>query len=232
MSVRLKDQKPFAQGGNRLCFVQPTQPDRCIKVRRPDFSLEALRASKGFPKNLRPLASFDDNLEERRVMGQLDRRLGADIYAHVSHCYGMVDTDLGPGLVSELIRDSAGPIALSLKQMLWERGLTDDLQQALDDFCSFWERSCIPSRQLLPHNIVAPRDQQGNVQRLVVIDGLGESTLLPLHWLPTRWQQRRCRNKTGQLRARVDRFLAELKAGKVPSNMGRLLHDGSPTSSS
>ena len=73
MMIVLHDVKPFAAGGNRWCYVDPADVDRCIKVRRPDFSIEERRRSKGFPKNLKPLSSFDDNLDEFRVMRSLER---------------------------------------------------------------------------------------------------------------------------------------------------------------
>ena len=226
MSLALSAAQPFAKGGNRLCFVHPENPQRCIKVRRPDFTLEDLRRSKGFPKNLRPLSSFDDNLEEYNVMNELDQRFGEQLYRHVSHCYGFVDTDMGPGLVSELIRNSDGKISYSLKQQLAEKGMTPDLKTAIDQFCAFWETECIPSRQLLPHNIVAQCNEQGEVFRLVAIDGLGDPTILPARWLPDSWKRRRYKEKTEQFRARIEKFMQELKGGKKPSNVGKLMHDG------
>lgn len=226
MSLALSAAQPFAKGGNRLCFVHPENPQRCIKVRRPDFTLEDLRRSKGFPKNLRPLSSFDDNLEEYNVMNKLDQRFGEQLYRHVSRCHGFVDTDLGPGLQSELVRNQDGTIAYSMKQHLAEKGMTADLVRALDQFCDFWETLCIPSRQLLTHNIVAQCDAEGEVSRLVAIDGLGDPTLIPSHWLPNAWQRKRYHRKTQQLRTRVDKFMLELTSGKKPSEVGQLIHNG------
>ncbi len=113
----LKDLKPFAQGGNRLCFVHPENPELCIKVRRPDFTLADRRRKKGFPKNLRPLKSFDDNREEFLVMNKLERFSGLEVFDHISRCFGFVDTDMGKGLVSELIRDENRSISETLKNV-------------------------------------------------------------------------------------------------------------------
>ena len=30
--IKLNDITPFAQGGNRMCFVHPEKKDRCLKV--------------------------------------------------------------------------------------------------------------------------------------------------------------------------------------------------------
>ena len=140
MTLVLTGQEPFARGGNRLCFVHPEDDLRCIKVRRPDFTLEDRRREKGFPKNLKPLASFDDNREEYLVMKQLRRTYGEPIFRHISRCFGFVDTDLGKGLVSELIRDHDGAISQTLKKYLWDHGLTEACQVAINDLCRFWEQ--------------------------------------------------------------------------------------------
>lgn len=226
MTTILSSQKPFAKGGNRLCFVHPKDPSRCVKVRRPDFPLEALRRKKGFPKNLKPLSSFDDNLEEHRVMLDLSRRFGENLYRHVSRCFGFEESDLGKGLVSELIRDESGNISHSLKQYLWECGRTETFDRAVATFCAFWEQQAIPSRDLLLHNIVAQRSKDGEIQRLVVIDGLGSPGLIPDRYLPRFMRQARSRRKLLDFQQRTERYLLEIKNGKIPGQLGRLLHDG------
>jgi len=154
MTLQLSSLTPFARGGNRLCFVHPTHADRVIKVRRPDFTLADLRRKKGFPKNLRPLSSFDDNREEFAVMQDIARRLGEPAFALVSHCYGFEDTDMGRGLVSELIRDGDGRIARTLKQHIWDHGYGAELQAAVQRFGEAWAQVGVPSRDLLVHNLV------------------------------------------------------------------------------
>lgn len=224
MTLVLTGHKPFAQGGNRLCFVHPEAPDRCIKVRRPDFSLEDLRRSKGFPKNLRPLKSFDDNLEEWHVINTIAGRVGARAFEHIYRCFGFVETDLGPGLECELIRDASGLISLSLKQYLWENGCPESCQRALADLKAFWLRYRIPSRRLLTHNIVAQQSSGGEVQRLVVIDGLGGANLLPWHWHPGPLQERRIRTRLRYLDEKIQEALDKRAHNIAPSSVGMLKH--------
>lgn len=224
--LQLSQLQPFARGGNRLCYVHPGDASRCIKVRRPDFTLADRRRQKGFPKNLKPLSSFDDNAEEYRVMQQLDRRFGEALYAHVSRCFGFEATDFGPGLCSELIRNADGPIAQTLKQHLWLKGLQDDCQQALARFCTSWEKLAIPSRDLLLHNLVVQCDADGQVHRLVLIDGLGSGSLIPTRWLPTALQKRKAARKTADLWRRIQQLLAQDRHGELPGYHGQLFHDG------
>lgn len=227
LPLKLSSQAPFARGGHRLCFVDPRDAARCIKVRRPDYPLQAFRRSKGFPKNLKPLSSFDDNVEEWRVLQRFQQKLGEPVFRHVSGCYGFVDTDLGPGLQSELIRNPDGLIAPSLKLRLWHTGLTPDLETAITDLCNCWRTLQVPSRELLLHNIVVQTDAQDQVTRLVVIDGLGSPLVLPFHWLPQSRRVARIERLLQRLRQRIDQLAAQREAGEnFPGLRGHLLHSG------
>ena len=224
MTLLLKKTEPFAQGGNRLCFVHPHDPTRCVKVRRPDFTLADCRRKKGFPKNLRPLYFFDDNREEHRIIQQLQHWIGDSVFDHIYRCFGFVDTDLGPGLDTELIRNGDGLISLSLKQYLWEVGYTDQCQQAIEQLKTFWRAKKVPSRDLLTHNIVVQQDLQGAISRLVVIDGLGDPTLIPFRWLPGKYQEKRIDTRLQRFESRLAKYVHSCAIGKQPSQVGVLFH--------
>ena len=229
MILQLTTLEPFARGGNRLCFVHQDYPDRVIKVRRPDFSLEERRRRKGFPKNLRPLSSFDDNAEENRTMIALDRQFGAPLYQHVSRCFGFEDTNMGKGLVSELIRDASGRISHTLKQYIWDNGYDDNARAAVEKFCAYWETLGVPSRDLLLHNLVAQRESSGKIVRLVVIDGLGSSGLIPARFWPHSVLLSKARRKTADLHQRIGKLLSQRGQDKFPGYHGQLFHDGVTT---
>lgn len=226
MTLKLSSQEPFAQGGNRLCFVHPADIKRCIKVRRPDFSLEDRRKKKGFPKSLRPLSSFDDNREEYEVMQQLEKQIGEPVLELVSHCYGFEDTDMGRGLTSELIRDDTGPISNTLKQYLWDNDYTADCKQAVRNFCSEWVELGVPSRDLLLHNIVVQRNSDALIKRLVVIDGLGNPNILPSWLVPRARRKAKAIRKVQNLHERIAALLSQRGQEKFPGYHGQLLHDG------
>ena len=224
MMVSLKELKPFAQGGNRLCFVHPHDSTRCIKVRRPDFTLADCRRKKGFPKNLRPLSSFDDNREECRVIVQLQQQLGGIAFEHVYRCYGFIQTDLGMGLNTEMIRDGNGMVSLSLKQYIWEEGYDEQCRQAVVALADFWRRHQVPSRDLLTHNVVVQRDLNDAIIRLVVIDGLGSPSLIPFGCLPQYLKKKHVATRIKRLDQRITEFIGNCAAGKPPSRIGMLLH--------
>ena len=221
--IALASEKPFAQGGNRLCFVHPKDSARCIKVRRPDFTLEDCRRKKGFPRNLRPLSACDDNLEEYNVVTGLVKSRGEGIHQHIYRCYGFVDTDLGKGLETELVRDADGLISLSLKQYIWEYGYHDGCRSAVERLISFWKTCQIPSRDLLTHNVLVQQSVSGEIDRLVVIDGLGSPHIIPFDWLPGSCRQRYVAKKTRRFYRRIAEFVENCQQGKQPSRIGMLL---------
>lgn len=226
MTLVLSNLKPFARGGNRLCFVHPQHTNRCIKVRRPDFTLEDLRRKKGFPKSLRPLSSFDDNLEEERVMADIAKHIGEEAFEVVSHCFGFEDTDMGKGLTSELIRDGSGRISHTLKQTIWDHGYYDALRHAVEHFGDRWIELGIPSRDLLVHNLLVQLDTDGQIERLVVIDGLGSASAIPERWLSRTMQRRRAARKVANLNERIQSLLEARARNEFPGTHGLLMHDG------
>ena len=225
MMVSLEELKPFAQGGNRLCFVHPHDSTRCIKVRRPDFTLVDRRREKDFPKNLRPLSTFDDNREEYLVMLALEKYCGPTIYHCISRCYGFENTDMGKGLCSELIRSGDGRISITLKQYLWDYGLTVPIEKSIADFIDLWSSILIPSRDLLLHNIVVQMSDN-RIKRLVVIDGLGAAGVIPFHMMPLRIRERKVWKKIVNLKERIHIFLKQRESGNFPGQHGLLFHDG------
>lgn len=220
MSLTLANAQAFAQGGNRLCFVHPEHADRCIKVRRPDFTLEDLRRKKGFPKSLLPLHCFDDNREEFEVISGLAKQHGEPVFELISRCYGFEDTDLGPGLVLELVRDADGQISQTLKAQIWLEGYPPDCQAAVERFCRHWRALQIPSRDLLLHNLLVQKDREGRVQRIVAIDGLGSPNLIPFNRLPAPLRTAKVARKLANLQQRIEQTLAKKARGEKPGNHG------------
>ncbi len=231
MTVNLKQLKPFAHGGNRCCYVDPRDESRCIKVRRPEFTLEDLRRKKGFPKSLKPLSAFDESLKEFAIMQQIDHSLGEPVYRILSRTFGFIETDMGQGLCSELIRNEDGKISWSVMQYIWELGLTPSLEQALTHFEKDWSDFLIPTRDLLLHNVVAQCNSDKEVTRLVIIDGLNSPTLLPYSWLPRPFRQRRARLKFLKFKQLISDLLKVRETGKLPSDFWLQKHDGTESKS-
>ncbi|WP_116368063.1 YrbL family protein [Parahaliea mediterranea] len=209
--LQLVQSAAFARGGNRLCFVDPRDSRRCIKVQRADRSPRQKRRQAPPWKRLRRLASFDDNQQEAATYRHLQAHCGEAAFSLIPRLYGTVPTSLGPGLCSELLRDSDGRIARTLKHYLWERGEADSLGSVLEAFAQHWTALGMPSRRLLLHNIVVQCDANGP-RALKVIDGLGWPDFLPLaNHLPA-LARRKARRRIDHLHQAIAALLARRQA--------------------
>ena len=77
--IDLNGVTPFAEGGNRRCFVHPNNPNRCLKVIHSGL-LETIIKNKPWYKKLRSAESFDDNLRERDAYNFIDEVRQANQY--------------------------------------------------------------------------------------------------------------------------------------------------------
>ncbi|MFT7414251.1 MAG: hypothetical protein ACI9FO_000910 [Methylophagaceae bacterium] len=206
----------FSSGGNRLCFVDPNDELRCIKIARPEREPQKKRAEKSFPGNLRPLSYFDENISDLSVYRHIDKSIGSNAYKLMPKCYGDVETNFGRGLAFELIKDTDGQISITLKQYVWLYGLTESLKPALNTFLTLWQSLGMPSRNLLLHNIVVQQDiskGESTIIRLVVIDGLGWPDILPLaYYFPPLARYKACR-KAARLQDAIDRLIKKQATG-------------------
>ena len=173
----LADREPFAVGGTRRCYVHPDDENLCVKVLRPDRTAAARLADAHGWRRLKGRRGFDDQRKELKAYQQLARRPPAD-WAHVPRCHGAVPTDQGIGIVTDLHRDWHGGFPKNLEQLL-PSGMSDALGAAIDEFKTWLRYTLFLSRDLLPHNIIAVAVEQDRY-RLVIVDGIGNSELLPL----------------------------------------------------
>lgn len=176
--VNLAGAVPFASGDNRLCFRHPGYADRCIKVLRNGRTKQLHAASPLYKKMMRE-TYFDDNRREYSAYQQpaIARSEGA-YTRHLACCYGWSRTSLGDGLVTDFIADAEHNPAQTLEAYLSQHGLDAMAQEAVAEFSCFLRSSLILTKNLMPHNLVLAPNGSGH--RLVLIDGLGLSTLLPL----------------------------------------------------
>ena len=174
--LTLAGQEPFAVGGTRRCYVHPHDERLCVKVLRPDRTAAARLADARGWRRLKGLRGFDDQRKELKAYRQLGRRRGD--CTHVARCHGTVRTDQGLGIVTELHRDWHGGFPLNLEQLL-PSGMTRALAAAIDEFQAWLRRTLFLSRDLLPHNIIAVALEHERY-RLVIVDGIGNSELVPL----------------------------------------------------
>lgn len=221
--IELSAMKPFAVGGRRECFVHPVHANRCIKVPRPEFSPEKLREKNPWWRALRKRTdSFNENISDWKVLHLLEKTGDPGIWSHIPKCHGWEETDRGPGLVIELLRDSDGLISRSLLDWAWIHGDGPVLEEAVNTLADYWEKHTIPSRSLGLHNIVM-QELGGGEHRLVVIDGLGSTEFFPFSKCSNRYALRRSRSKIQRLRNDLADLLKKREENQSPGHRGFLL---------
>ena len=181
--LKLADLEPFAIGGTRRCYIHPRNEQLCVKVLRPDRTPAArLRAAKGW-RRLKGQRGFDDQRKERKAYDAL-RKGSQQGWRHVPRYHGTVATDQGIGIVTDLQRSYDGSFPLNLEELL-PSGMPSGMPSAIDEFKAWLRRDLFLSRDLLPHNIIAVAGS-AHCYRLMIVDGIGNSEMLPLaSWFKT-----------------------------------------------
>ena len=175
--IDLSGSTPFAEGGNRKCFIHPAQSDRCLKVIHPGL-LEKIIKNKPWYKRFRSKDSFDDNLREQEAYKQ--KALTAnnpEVWKHLAKWYGMVETSLGMASETELIKNNE-KVAETLESYLFANGLTDEIKLAINQFHKWLRENLILTKNLIPHNLVIKKENGEII--IKIIDGLGSQAFIPL----------------------------------------------------
>ena len=151
-SLVLSGQEPFARGTKRHCYVHPDDPGLCVKV-----------AARADADCLRQQRWDLEDCERLRARGT------ESVFDRIPAIEGVVDTDLGRGIVMRLYRDRDGRISRNLSQVIREHGLTPSLVQAIDGMKRWLRKERLLTRDTAPYNVVAVRS--GGGWKLMIIEG-------------------------------------------------------------
>ena len=135
----LSGSEPFARGDKRHCYVHPADSALCVKVpARPDS--RACHAQQRL--------DIEDN-------ALLKKRGEESVFERIPEIAGVVDTDLGPGIVMRTYRDANGRVSRKLAEVVRERGLTPALIRAIDELKAWQRKHRLLTRDTGPHNVLA-----------------------------------------------------------------------------
>lgn len=192
--IALTSRTPLARGAEKLIFAHPDAPGLLIKVWRQDGKWRAGR------RRLGRYASMAKEVVEHLAA----REQGADT-RYIQNVVGLVDTDMGVGLVVEAVRQPDGTLAKSLQQIVADRELDDVKKTALLDIVRWIGNSDLILRDLSRNNLVWSEDGQC----FVIIDGLGSRPRPSLRnisrWYNRRSNRRRAAKILARFRGRLDR---------------------------
>lgn len=121
----------------------------------------------------------------------------------IARIFGLIDTDLGDGLVTELIESAPGVPAPTLSDHIARHGLDAEVMSAVDALVQRIIACGIVVNDLRTANLACRRCVDGRLE-LILIDGFGDKNVIPRLSLIA-WLNRRNTHR------RVDRLLAELR---------------------
>ena len=151
---------PIGKGRERACYVHPEDPRKAIKISAGKVSAQSRREIKFYRK-----------LQKR----------GGVVEEHIPNFYGLCETNLGQGIVVDLIRNYDGEISRPLNWYLAQGFPIGEFEPYLDELKqSFLQNLIIFNHDLTIGNLLVQKSSAIKV-RLVAIDGLGD--VIALDWL-------------------------------------------------
>jgi len=200
--INLDGIQPFAEGGNRKCYVHPENSYRCLKVTIAHQSKKAKQDAPWY-KKFRSRSTFDDNIREQKAYAQRAlKKDNPEKWKHLARWYGMVETSLGPASETDLIRDNQNNIAITLEKYLFTYGMTDEIQKAIKEFETWLRSSLVLTKNIIPHNIVL--GYEGGKIVLKIIDGLGSKSYLPLTQISDLFARRYVERRIQLMQSRIN----------------------------
>jgi hypothetical protein len=204
---RLSNLQPFASGEERDVYLHPEDDRKCIKISNitpaEDFRPTSLRDWLFWVTRGRDAGYFDINFTDDLFYRQLGQRNDPEVFKHIPKCYGLVDTDLGKGLVCELIKNEDGTPCITMKQYIQEHGAISDKKviSAVEDFLSWLIEKNIFLREMGGTNTFFQFKENGEV-KLYHIDAVGCLDLIPLANYWSWFSRLRIKIKINHLRRR------------------------------
>lgn len=202
--LRLKHSRPLFVGGTRYCFQHPQHANRCIKVLRPDRTGAARKVLRRDFKRYLPERYLDDQLKEIKAYRELLTRASEQLWRHVPRYHGTEETDMGTGIVTQLMRNADGTWPMNLEQLLPE-GMTPELESGIERFVLAVAELRILSRDLLPHNIIAV--EESGEYRVMLVDGIGNAEAIPVSTWSAYFAGRKTARKIARFRQRCAALL-------------------------
>ncbi|MBX3742166.1 MAG: hypothetical protein KF712_14330 [Akkermansiaceae bacterium] len=196
--ILLSDRQPVAQGKQRFVFTHPDHSDLIIKVIRPDS------VDRAWGKWYKMRRCYGQYLSYMREIGEYvatHAREGSSP-PFVQRIKGLVDTDMGLGLVLDAVRGENGDLAPSLRAMLADGTFDRAAEHALEEFFRDLMASDVIAADLNGGNVVYAQDGEKG-SRFVMIDGLGQHNLIPLKRFSRTMNRRGKLRRIGKLRRQI-----------------------------
>ena len=199
--ISLEEVKPFAEGGNRVCYIHPNNKSMCLKISKPEV-VKKMRSNAPWYKKLRSERSFDDNYrEESEYQQRAIKENPQKIWRHLAKWYEFVETSKGLASCTELITNN-DKVALNLEEYLFSKGRTSEIDKALKEFEIFLKETKLLTKNIIPHNLAVKEND--SELTLKIIDGLGCMSFIPLPEISNTFADRYIKRRIELMYSRIE----------------------------
>lgn len=186
--LTLRDRSPLNQGNSRLVYEHPDDPAFVVKVIRPDVVEERFGSGTAWYKRRRRYGRYLSYIRELQEYIAVYASHGREL-PFLQKVIGLVETDLGLGLITEAARDADGGLAPSIATLIESGRFDSTVRRDLDAFLrQIVDCDVIISDMNMGNLVYAHRKPAGN--QFVQIDGLGNSNMFPFKALSRRMNRR------------------------------------------
>ena len=199
--ISLEEVKPFAEGGNRVCYIHPDNKNLCLKISKPEV-VKKMRSNAPWYKKLRSEKSFDDNYREESAYKQRAIKENPQkVWKHLAKWYEFVETSKGLASCTELITNN-DKVALNLEEYLFSKGRTSEIDKALKEFEIFLKETKLLTKNIIPHNLAVKEND--SELTLKIIDGLGCMSFIPLPEISNTFADRYIKRRIELMYSRIE----------------------------
>ena len=159
--------------------MHPQDSEKCVKVFRQGCGGESrLRKKSPLARIFRSAADYDDNLCELQECNYLARLGDERVWRHIPRHFGMIETDLGLGSVTQLLRNPDGAIAPNLIVRM-QSGFDESCRIAVSELLGFladyplvWGSPGARNVVAVKRDVTAMKSTDGGLN-LYIVDGIG-----------------------------------------------------------
>jgi len=155
--IMLNDSYLIGTGTNRACYQHPNDNNKCIKV----------TISGNFSES---------NKEKKYYIFLKNKAISFDFIAKY---YGTIETNMGEGLIFELIKDSNKNISKPLSIYFFEKNFSDEVEALVEKLIKL-KKYLIKEKIIVKDLSFANILYQKSKNRLVIIDGVINNEFIPI----------------------------------------------------
>lgn len=200
--------KLIGTGLRRRVYLHPEDDTKVLKVYREERTPARRRAQRWYGRFL-PLRHFDESANDYHQYRRVAKR-SPGFLAHVCPVFGYVETTLGRALVAERAQNADGTTCETLETYVSQNGLSE-VVPVIDGFFEEMVANHVTVGDPTARNIVVRRNGRG--LELVLVDGLGDPTIIPYKTVSKRLNRRKLMRKKASLLRKLRALEERVRAG-------------------